>query len=117
MEAARFNAVNAVIYDFAAARRCANQANMISLQDALKRIERCCQWLEGAGLIVIGFRKPLFAAPYVTVSAKPTVYNLFAGRYERLGHRQEGVLRYEVWEGRDRINQIAVRWVEVTACA
>lgn len=110
-------ALNATLYDFAAARRNAGRETKSSLPDVLQRLDRCCSWLATNGLIVLGFRKPLFAAPYVTVSAKPGVYALFSGRYERIGHKQDGVLRYEVWEGKDRINNIAVRWVEVVACA
>ncbi len=111
------NVVNATLYDFAVARQLAHREPTPSLPDVLSRIDRCCQWLAANGLAVIGFTKPLFRAPYVTVSANPAVYCLFSGRCERVGYKKEGTLRYEVWEAEDRNNHVAVRWVEVIACA
>lgn len=109
--------MNAVIYDYAAARMRAHEIGKFNLQDVLQRVENCCRWLSESGMTVIGFKKPLAAAPYVIVSVRPEVYILFSGRYERLGHKRDGALRYEVWEGMDEVNQIAVRWIEVVACA
>jgi len=111
------NVVNAMLYNFPADRLLAHRDTTPSLPDVLSRIERCCQWLAANGLAVIGFTKPLLRAPYVTVSANPAAYTLFSGRCERVGYKKEGALRYEVWEAEDRNNHVAVRWVEVIACA
>lgn len=109
--------VNATILDLAAARTRAGRPNTTRFQTVLSRLHSCGEWLEANGLTIIGLRQPLFGEPTVTVTAKPSVYALFSGRYERLGYKQDGALRYEVWEGMDRINRVAVRWVEVVACA
>lgn len=106
-----------VIVDFAAARRHACREPRISLIEATQRIERSCRWLAENSLVILGFGGTSFSDPIVFVSAKPAVYSLFSGRYERLKQRRDGALRYETWEGRDRINNVNVRWEEVIACA
>lgn len=111
------NAVSAVLYDFVSARKRVGCLQQTKSCDALKQIERCETWLAKNGIEVIGFRQPLFGSPYVIVSARPAVFSLFSGRKEFKGHRQDGAFRYKVWEGIDRINNVAVRWVEVVACA
>ena len=109
--------MEAVIYDFASQRRHANRQARVSLPDALRRIERCCQWLAGQGLGIVGFGFSTLHDPVVFVTAKPAVYSVFSGRSERCKQRQDGALRYEVWEGRDERNHVNVRWEEVIACA
>lgn len=109
--------VSATLYDFAAVRRARLPLPERDLNGVLERIERSCASLAEIGINVIGFTKPLSRRPYVTVAAKPAVYMLFSGRYESLGHKQDGALRYEVWEARDTENDVDIRWVEVIACA
>ncbi|SDI52325.1 hypothetical protein [Propionivibrio dicarboxylicus] len=111
------SAVTAVLYDFVSARERSRHLEKVKSADALKRIERCDAWLNKNGVEVIGFRQPLFGMPYVIVGARPAVFSLFSGRKEFKGHRQDGALRYKVWEGIDRVNNVSVRWVEVVACA
>jgi hypothetical protein len=86
------------------------------LSDLQRRIEMSCQWLAGQKLTVLLFIGSTLSLPIVVVAAHPRVYALFSGRCERKGFRQDGALRYEVWEAIDRINQVRVRWEEVIAC-
>lgn len=89
----------------------------ISLADALARIERAGAWLASKQLCVLGFTGSTLSSPVMIIAAHPEAWILFSGRTDRLGFKQEGALRYEVWEGLDRINQVRVRWQEVVACA
>lgn len=89
----------------------------ISFAEAQTRIERAGQWLAAAHLCVLGFVASTVSDPVLIVAAHRDVWTLFAGRAERKGFKQDGALRYEVWEGLDRINQVRVRWQEVVACA
>lgn len=111
---------NALIFDFnqeRATRHQTDQRPRVSLTEALARVERTGEWLASKQLYVLGFACATRSEPVVIVAAHPDVWILFAGRYESKGHRRDGALRYEVWEGMDRINQVRVRWQEVSACA
>lgn len=111
----------ALIFDFNEERdtRCKREADPrphISLADALSRIERAGQWLASKQVCVLAFIGSTLSDPVMIVAAHRDVWALFSGRAERTGFKQEGALRYEVWEGLDRINQVRVRWQEVVAC-
>lgn len=109
----------ALIFDFNKERatRQAESKPRVSLEEALQRVERTGEWLASKQLCVLGFACTTRSEPVVIVAAHPDAWILFAGRYESKGHRRDGALRYEVWEGMDRINQVRVRWQEVSACA
>lgn len=109
----------ALIFDFAQERAVRHQDDRprISLAEALARIERTGRWLDSRQLCVLGFATSTRSDPVVIVAAHPDAWILFAGRAYSKGHKLDGALRYEVWEGLDRINQVRVRWQEVSACA
>ena len=113
------NANSAMIYDFSAALRRARHAEAtprVNIFAALEQIACCGSWLGSQGVSVLGFTASTLHEPVVFVAAHPKVYALFPGR-DNPEQRQDGALRYEVWEGLDPINRVVVRWEEVSACA
>lgn len=111
---------NALIFDFnqeRATRNSRERQPRISFEEAQARIARTGLWLASKQLCVLGFASSTLSDPVVIVAAHPDAWILFAGRAYSKGHTREGALRYEVWEGLDRINQVRVRWQEVVACA
>ncbi len=112
------SANHALVFDLSVERdRRATMPQRISLADALRRIERSSQWLGSAQLRVLAFSANTLHDPVIIVASHPRVWSLFSGRAERTGYRQDGALRYEVWEGIDHINHVCIRWLEVMACA
>lgn len=114
------SANTALIFDFNEERARAGRESdrvRLSMSDAQNRIARCGRWLESTQLCVLGFVYSTLSDPVIIVAAHPDAWRLFAGRAENTGHDFKGALRYEVWEGFDRINKVRVRWQEVVACA
>ena len=113
------NANPAMVYDCSAALRKARSAGAVprvNIYAALEQIACCGSWLGSHGVAVLGFAASTLHDPVVFVAAHPKVYALFPER-DNPGHRRDGALRYEVWQGFDRTNRVAVRWEEVSACA
>jgi len=115
------NANTALVFDFSAAqqlrRTAAAATSRVCLAEALQRLERCRTWLEAHQVTVLGFVASTLRAPVVVVAAHQRVWQLFNGRACTQGQRQQGALRYVVWEGIDRNNRVTVRWEEISACA
>ncbi len=113
------NANRALVFDFAQeqANRAHHTRPRNNLADIQQRIERCSAWLASKKLCVLGFVGSTLSDPVVIVAPHPAAWILFSGRANNKGHKQEGALRYEIWEGFDRLNQVNVRWQEVVACA
>ena len=113
------NANPAMVYDFSAALRKARHveaAYRVNIYAALEQIACCGSWLGSHGVAVVGFAASTLHEPVVFVAAHPKVYALFPQR-DKPGQRQDGALRYDVWEGTDQANHVTVRWEEVSACA
>ncbi|MFZ4539279.1 hypothetical protein [Propionivibrio sp.] len=112
----------AMIYNFgreraARMRRPADLKPRISLEDAQRRIAKCCEWLSANGIGVQGFVFSTLSNPVIFVSAQREVWGLFSGRVHSKGHYLEGALKYEAWQGFDEFNHVEIRWEEVSACA
>ena len=114
------NANSAMIIDFSAALRRERHAAMparVNVYDAQKQIGRCCAWLAGHDIPVMGFVCSTLHDPVVYVAAHPRVWSLFSNRALNPEFRQDGTLRFDVWQGFDRVNKVSVLWEEVSACA
>lgn len=115
------NANASLVFDFSAAqqlrRTAAAATSRVCLTEALQRVERCHLWLEAHQVSVLGFVASTLHSPVVVVAASQRVWQLFNGSACTKGQRQQGALRYVVWEGIDRNNRVTVRWEEISACA
>lgn len=114
------NANSAMIIDFSAALRRAKHATVparVDIYEAFAQIGRCSAWLAGNGIPVLGFVCSTLHSPMVFVASHPRVWSLFSNRALSPEQRQDGALRYEVWQGFDRVNKVSVLWEEVSACA
>ena len=113
------NANSAMIINFSAALRKARRADAterVNIYNALEQIACCGSWLGAHQISILGFTASTLHEPVVFVAAHPKVYALFSDR-DNPEQRQDGALRYEVWQGFDPINKVTVRWEEVSACA
>ena len=104
-------------------RRTGDARPSISLDDAQRRVAKCCAWLEANSISVEGFVFSTLSRPVVVVAAQRETWTLFNGRARSHGHYFEGKLKYEAWVkyeawgGFDEFNHVDVRWEEVSACA
>lgn len=113
---------SAMVMDFSSARmarrrRASDARPHLSIDDALRRVTKCCAWLEKSGIYPESFGYSTLSRPVVIVPAVPGVWTLFSGRVESKGQRQDGALRYEVFEGVDNHNMVDVRWERGVVCA
>ena len=107
------NTNTAMLYDFSAAQRAARlvpPARRVDVVNALRRIERCADWLASKDVPMLGFVGSSLYDPVIFVASHPRVWMLFSGRALNPETRRDGALRYDVWQGFDAVNLLTVRW-------
>jgi hypothetical protein len=81
------------------------------ISEQLRHLDETCRWLERRGCRIEGFAGgTLHACAVITVKGDGRVKALFEERCERISYRHSGDTRREVWEAREAINQVRVRW-------
>lgn len=78
---------------------------------SLALIESTMEWLQRNHLCVLSFGCTR-GGPTINVAAHPMAYALAKGQAERLGFRQEGALRHEIWAFTAK-GGVEIAWEEV----
>lgn len=101
--------MSATIHQFA--HRRGEPMTLSQFMASLGLIESTIDWLSRNHVSVIGFGCTR-NGPVITVAPHPSVYIAGKGEAERIGYRQIGALRHELWSFKAR-GDVVVCWEEV----
>lgn len=81
-----------------------------NLLNALQKLDKAIDWLQGNGVIVHSFVASTRQPARVTVTPSARLLSLLEGSIETIGHRADGDGRTLLYEGRDPVTGVRVRW-------